>query len=394
MLGRVRAMRFRGSRSDADIEGANRAFADTLTALARARAAGGPGADIDGCARTVESYRDEYNRYRAGVARIWDLRGTFRAEGNRMSELSNTVRDRAFAAKSRMDESADAALSGRQSTVTALTALAAALALLVAWGLAASLKGPLTRLFDAARRLSSGDDKVRLAADGRKDEIGDLTAAMSKLCVTVGEAFKLRQMVEDMPTAVITADMNNDFRIDYANKATIETLRTLEAHMKVKADEILGQSIDIFHREPGHQRRMLSDPANLPHRAKIRLGGETLDLRVSAMRDRAGSYIGPMLSWTIVTKQVKLADDFEANVKGVVETVAAAAAQLQDTAKALGGSAEETTRQSTAVSAASEQAAVNIQTVASAAEELTSSIGEISRQVSESATIARGAVAQ
>ncbi len=394
MLGRVRAMRFRGSRSDADIEGANRAFADTLAALTRARAAGAAGAEIDGYVRTVESYRDEYGRYRAGVARIWELRTTFRAEGNRMSELSNTVRDRAFAAKSRAEESTDAALSGRQTTVTALTALAAILALLVAWGLAASLKGPLNRLVDAARRLSSGDDKVRLAADGRKDEIGDLTAAMSKLCVTVGEAFKLRQMVEDMPTAVITADLNNDFRIDYANKATIETLRTLEAHINVKAENIVGQSIDIFHRDPGHQRRMLSDPANLPHRAKIRLGGETLDLRVSAMRDRAGTYIGPMLSWTIVTKQVKLADDFEANVKGVVDAVAAAATQLQDTAKALGGSAEETTRQSTAVSAASEQAAVNIQTVASAAEELTSSIGEISRQVSESATIARGAVAQ
>ncbi|MCA3266203.1 MAG: HAMP domain-containing protein, partial [Azospirillum sp.] len=308
MLGRVRAMRFRGSRSDADIEGANRAFADTLAALTRARAAGAAGAEIDGYVRTVESYRDEYGRYRAGVARIWELRTTFRAEGNRMSELSNTVRDRAFAAKSRAEESTDAALSGRQTTVTALTALAAILALLVAWGLAASLKGPLNRLVDAARRLSSGDDKVRLAADGRKDEIGDLTAAMSKLCVTVGEAFKLRQMVEDMPTAVITADLSNDFRIDYANKATIETLRTLEAHINVKAENIVGQSIDIFHRDPGHQRRMLSDPANLPHRAKIRLGGETLDLRVSAMRDRAGTYIGPMLSWTIVTKQVKLAD--------------------------------------------------------------------------------------
>ena len=54
--------------------------------------------------------------------------------------------------------------------------------------------------------------------------------------------------------------------------------------------------------------------------------------------------------------------------------------------------AEETSRQSTAVAAASEQASTNVQTVASAAEELSSSVAEISRQVSSSSTIAGKAV--
>ncbi|MBL0931140.1 MAG: methyl-accepting chemotaxis protein, partial [Alphaproteobacteria bacterium] len=186
----------------------------------------------------------------------------------------------------------------------------------------------------------------------------------------------------------------NEYKVNYANKATIDSLRPFESLIRMKAEDIVGTSIDHFHRDPSHQRGMLSNPANLPHRAKIKLGTETLDLRASAMYDRAGAYIGPMLSWSVVTKQVTLADDFETNVKGAVEIVASAAAQLESTAKQLGGSAEETTRQSSAVAAASEQAAVNIQTVASAAEELSASIGEISRQVSESATIARDAVNQ
>ncbi|MBM3539531.1 MAG: HAMP domain-containing protein [Alphaproteobacteria bacterium] len=87
----------------------------------------------------------------------------------------------------------------------------------------------------------------------------------------------------------------------------------------------------------------------------------------------------------------KLADEFEASVKGVVQTVASSSTQLQSTAQSMSATAEETSRQATAVAAASEQASTNVQTVASAAEELSSSIAEISRQVSESTKIAGSA---
>ncbi len=394
MLGRVRAMRFRASRADADIDGANRAFADALTSLANARAMPGAPAALADSVRAVEKYRDDYARYRADVKAFWARRAAIGADGEKMSEIAAKLTERAEAEETKALAVADAELIARQRMMTIMGAGAALLALLIAWGFAASLKGPLARLVDAAKRLADGDDTAAIAADGRKDEIGSLQAAMAKLCVAVGEAFRLKQMVEGMPLAIMTADPKNEFKVNYANKATIDSLRPFESLIRMKAEDIVGTSIDHFHRDPSHQRGMLSNPANLPHRAKIKLGTETLDLRASAMYDRAGAYIGPMLSWSVVTKQVQLADDFETNVKGAVEIVASAAAQLESTAKQLGGSAEETTRQSSAVAAASEQAAVNIQTVASAAEELSASIGEISRQVSESATIARDAVNQ
>jgi methyl-accepting chemotaxis protein len=84
----------------------------------------------------------------------------------------------------------------------------------------------------------------------------------------------------------------------------------------------------------------------------------------------------------------KLADEFEANVKTIVQTVSRSTGELQSTAQSMSATAEETNRQSGAVAAASTQASQNVQTVASAAEELTSSIAEISRQVSDSARIA------
>jgi methyl-accepting chemotaxis protein len=90
----------------------------------------------------------------------------------------------------------------------------------------------------------------------------------------------------------------------------------------------------------------------------------------------------------------ELADHFESSVKGIVDTVASAATEMQGTARALSSVADHASRQAAAVAAASERATTNVQTVASAAEELSSSIHEISRQVNSAAAISNDAVAQ
>jgi len=90
----------------------------------------------------------------------------------------------------------------------------------------------------------------------------------------------------------------------------------------------------------------------------------------------------------------KMADDFEASVGGVVESVSSAAKQMEASATSLTSTAEETNSQSVTVAAAAEQAAANVQTVASAAEELASSISEINRQVTESSHVTNEAVVE
>ncbi|APF38446.1 methyl-accepting chemotaxis protein [Chelatococcus daeguensis] len=83
-----------------------------------------------------------------------------------------------------------------------------------------------------------------------------------------------------------------------------------------------------------------------------------------------------------------LADAFEAQVMGVVRSVSAAAAQLEQNAAAMNAAAEETNHKSLAVSSASDQATNNVHTVASAAEQLSASIREIGHQVTNAAAIA------
>jgi methyl-accepting chemotaxis protein len=91
---------------------------------------------------------------------------------------------------------------------------------------------------------------------------------------------------------------------------------------------------------------------------------------------------------------LKLAGDFEDSIKGVVDTVASSATEMQAMAGSMNTTADQTNQQSTMVASASEQASANVQTVAAATEEMSASIGEIGRQVEQSAAIAKRAVSE
>jgi methyl-accepting chemotaxis protein len=90
----------------------------------------------------------------------------------------------------------------------------------------------------------------------------------------------------------------------------------------------------------------------------------------------------------------KLAEEFQAAVGGIVESVSSAATGLETAAGTLTRAAESTQHRSASVAAASEQASANVQSVASATEEMNATVSEISRQVLESSRIATDAVRQ
>ena len=121
----------------------------------------------------------------------------------------------------------------------------------------------------------------------------------------------------------------------------------MRAFLPVDPENLVGTSIDVFHKHPEHQRALLSDPNNLPHSARIRVGDQTLLLKASAVMDKNGAYVGMMVSWSVITKQIAITDQFENEVKGVVDTVSVASTELKGTAETL--SAAATVDQSTAL---------------------------------------------
>ncbi len=90
----------------------------------------------------------------------------------------------------------------------------------------------------------------------------------------------------------------------------------------------------------------------------------------------------------------RLADEFEAAVGEIVQTVSSASTELEASATSLTRTAEETQQLSGRVEAVSEEASSNVRSVAAATDEMTASIAEISRQVQESNRIAGEAVNQ
>lgn len=216
-----------------------------------------------------------------------------------------------------------------------------------------------------------------------------------------------KPMLESTPSNFILAD--RDLNIKYMNPASLNTLRTLQKYLPMPADKILGSNIDAFHKNPEHQRRILRDPKNLPYSAMVPIGPEIVSLNVCAIYDDAGEYLGPMVTWDVVTAKVKMEQEVKENAereKQKAEEMARILDQVNSNASTLGSSAEEltavstqmaanaeeTSAQASVVSAASEQVSKNVQTVATGVEEMNSSIREIAKNATESARVAGQAV--
>ncbi|UDY24093.1 methyl-accepting chemotaxis protein [Nocardioides sp. Kera G14] len=140
------------------------------------------------------------------------------------------------------------------------------------------------------------------------------------------EMAQVRSMMDNAPTNMMFAD--RDFVITYMNPASLTTLRSLEQFLPVRADDVVGSSLDIFHKTPAYQRGILADAKNLPRRANIQVGPETLDLNVSPITDKDGNHIGAMASWEVITDKLRIAaeaEDARANTEAVNAVLAAIA---------------------------------------------------------------------
>jgi len=239
--------------------------------------------------------------------------------------------------------------------------------------------------------IAQGNLKVDIVGLHRKDEIGQMAVAMDHMRHDLKETFKLKEMLDMMPCNIMFADPQEDFKITYCNRQSLTTLQTLEAYLPRKASQVIGQSFDVFHKNPEHQRKMLEDPKNLPHRAQFKVGPETIALTVSAIYGQDASYIGPMAVWEIVSKKVQMAETFEQSVKSVVDVVKSTAGSVNVSAQTMASSAEQTAQQAGVCATAAEEASSNVHTVAAASEELSASISEITQQVNEATRIAQAA---
>ncbi|MFP4542255.1 MAG: methyl-accepting chemotaxis protein [Opitutales bacterium] len=269
----------------------------------------------------------------------------------------------------------------------------------------------------AIAQLARGELEAELPVVGN-DEIAKLARRFNEACASMRdalqaekvdwaqlaqqqkEAARLLNVVENAPINIMVADP--EMTIRYLNPASRETLKKIEPFLPVKADGVVGSSIDIFHKDPSVQRKILADPRNLPHSAEFKIGTEIMNLQAAAIVDAKGAYLGPMVTWSIVTEERKREareDRMNAQMRETLEkvmnhshTVSSASEELSATARQMTEGTEEATRQAESAAVAGEEVSRNVATVATSAEEMNASIKEIARNSAEAARVATNAV--
>ena len=120
--------------------------------------------------------------------------------------------------------------------------------------------------------------------------------------------YPLEDLKADIADKISGAIMmvDRDFNVTYVNGPTMELLKKNATAFRglwpnFDPDKIVGTCIDTFHKNPAHQRKLLSDQSKLPLKTEITIGDLKVQLLVSASLDRRGNYVGNVLEWQDVT---------------------------------------------------------------------------------------------
>jgi len=265
-----------------------------------------------------------------------------------------------------------------------------ALVLLLLYLIVQSILRPLQQLAEAMDALDDGDTSIDLDIH-MAGAIGTVVEAYGKLKETTKQAYQLQRIVETSPAATMLAN-TSDLTISYMNPAAMNLFRTIEDFLPCRADELVGKCIDIFHKNPAHQRQFLANKSNLPATASFEASGHNIEFEAFAIDNNAGEWMSIMVTWHDMTERQQLANDFESNIGSVVSEIMDFGSRMQEASESLSAMAEQSSVQAEAVSSSAHEASSNVVTVASASEELSASIAEITRQVREAVGISHQAV--
>jgi len=215
----------------------------------------------------------------------------------------------------------------RNVTMT-VAAIIIFVAIAIVWFIANGISAPITRMTKAMDVIAGGNFENQVPAQERKDEIGQMAAAVETFRQNGIENARLQKEAEET--------------------------REAERHAKEQRD-------------------------NERQEAEARLAEERKMAEEQAAKERADALHN-------------MADSFENEVGSLIGQLSGAASEMKGSAELMTQTVDRASDRSHTVSSASEEAARSVNSVSAATEELSSSIQEISRQVTTSASITSRAV--
>lgn len=124
---------------------------------------------------------------------------------------------------------------------------------------------------------------------------------------------------------------NLDMQIVYMNRCLEQTLQQHEAGIRQQlsnfsVDKLIGQTVDVFHKKPEIQRRMIAD-LHEPYHTKIEVGEATFSLIATPWKNADNERIGTIVEWKDLTATLareaeeKRNADVNARVKQALDVV-------------------------------------------------------------------------
>ncbi len=194
-----------------------------------------------------------------------------------------------------------------------------------------SILRPLHVATNGLDQIAQGNYHVPIPTQGNS-EIGRMLNAMksmeTKLGFDVVESRKaadanlrIKIGLDNVSTSVMISD--NDREIIYMNQAVHELMRVAEQDIRkdlpnFSAANLLGSSIDLFHKRPEHQKAMLEQLSGT-HRTQIVIGGRTFALAASPVVNNKGHRLGVVLEWQDRTAEVAVEKEVADIVEGAVQ---------------------------------------------------------------------------
>jgi methyl-accepting chemotaxis protein len=197
---------------------------------------------------------------------------------------------------------------------------------IAAWVLFRAIVRPLRAATAACDRIAQGDYSVQIHAE-KRDEFGLLMNAMRSMQVAAGfsraemqksarENLRVKNALDRVSSCVMIANVEG--RIIYMNNAVQQMLHCGEADLRKElpnfsADAVLGSDIDLFHKNPAHQRSLLKSLTQ-QYRTTVRIGGRTYMLTAVPVINERNERLGTAVEWVDRTAEVAV----EAEVSGIV----------------------------------------------------------------------------
>ena len=171
------------------------------------------------------------------------------------------------------------------------------------------IAGPLRRVKEVLVKISGGDFSGKIQ-DSSRDEMGILARTLMSMqsdLKTKAEAeglisaenSRIKKALDSVNTNVMISD--TDYDIIYMNDAVVSMMREAETDLRTQlknfdVNNLMGANIDIFHKNPAHQRSML-DALTQTYNGQIVVGGRTFGLVANPIIDSDNVRIGTVVVW-------------------------------------------------------------------------------------------------